>query len=424
MHILRLEVENVQRLEAVEITPDGNMVILGGANGAGKSSVLDAIEMALGGKSHISKVPLHRGAEKGHIILETEDYTVERTFTEKDSYIKVKTKDGYLSTPQELLNRLVGDLSFDPLAFTRMDSKKQANVFMNLLGLDFSKLDAEYKTVEDERRDIGRDGKAVKALLDSIPEDSDAPKAEVVVSQLMDELMKANEANDENEAVRMAAQNAQDDVDSETANVERLEGLLKDAKVRLEQSKLHLASTKKKAEGVTDIDTTPIREQINSAQATNERVQKAKKRDGYAAEYSTLSAQYKAKTARLEEITAEKATQIAAAKFPVPGVSFSDDGILVNELPFDQASSAEQLRIAVAMGLSADPKLRIILIRDGSLLDETSLAAVAAMAKQFEAQVWMERVGEGKEVSVVIKDGRVAEDRTVPQNDLRMEVAG
>ena len=71
------------------------------------------------------------------------------------------------------------------------------------------------------------------------------------------------------------------------------------------------------------------------------------------------------------------------------------------------------------MGFAANPKLRIVLIRDGSLLDEQSLAAVSAMAEQYDAQVWMERVGEGKEVSVVIKDGRVATDPAV-----QLELAG
>jgi hypothetical protein len=130
------------------------------------------------------------------------------------------------------------------------------------------------------------------------------------------------------------------------------------------------------------------------------------------AKYHTVATQYKNMTDELIAIGALKSKQIAEANFPVPGVTFGDDGILVNGIPFAQASSAEQLRIAVAMGLSANPKLRIILIRDGSLLDETSMTAVAEMAEKYDACVWMERVGEGKEVTVVIENGRVKEDRT------------
>ena len=39
MKIIQLEARNVKRLKAVEIRPDGNVIVIGGKNGAGKSSV-------------------------------------------------------------------------------------------------------------------------------------------------------------------------------------------------------------------------------------------------------------------------------------------------------------------------------------------------------------------------------------------------
>jgi hypothetical protein len=59
------------------------------------------------------------------------------------------------------------------------------------------------------------------------------------------------------------------------------------------------------------------------------------------------------------------------------------------------------------MGLAANPTLRLILIRDGSLLDKHNLQMVGEMADAADAQVWLERVGEGEECSVVIEDGGV-----------------
>ena len=46
MKILKLQAENVKRLKVVEITPDGNVIMIGGPNDAGKSSVLDSMEYA------------------------------------------------------------------------------------------------------------------------------------------------------------------------------------------------------------------------------------------------------------------------------------------------------------------------------------------------------------------------------------------
>lgn len=414
MHILKLEAENVKRLEAIAIEPNGNMVVIGGANGAGKSSALDCIEYALGGKKHICDMPLRNGAENGRIVLETDKYIVERTFTEKDSYIKVKTQEGYtIGTPQDLLNTLVGDLSFDPLEFTRLDSKKQAEVFMRLLKLDFSELDAESVRIEQERRDIGRDGKQIKARLDAMPEDPDAPKAEVAVADLMERLSNIQRHNQIIAQRRECLVDCETEVNAQKAAIERLEAELSNARDLLKTCEAEFQQARKEVEASGDyIEEASVREQISNADEVNTRYRNAVQRIALAEEYSSVKSAYEAKTARLQAISEEKARAISEAQFPVSGVTFSADGVLVNGVPFDQASSAEQLKIAVAMGLSANPQLKIVLIRDGSLLDENSLAAVADMAEKHDAQVWMERVGTGKEVSVVIADGRVLEDRT------------
>jgi hypothetical protein len=47
------------------------------------------------------------------------------------------------------------------------------------------------------------------------------------------------------------------------------------------------------------------------------------------------------------------------------------------------------------------------LVRDGSLLDENSLNLLAGLARDFDGQVWIERVGEGDESAVIIEDGMV-----------------
>jgi predicted ATP-dependent endonuclease of OLD family len=418
LHIISLEAENVKRIKAVSITPDGKIIIIGGANGAGKSSVLDAIVYALAGKKAICDMPLREGSDKGYVVIETEKYTITRTFTKNNSYIEVKTKEGYtVGTPQELLNKLFGDLSFDPLAFTRLDSKKQVEVLMRILKLDFSELDNECKQVEEDRRIIGRDGKSIRSQLDAIPIDPTAPDAEVVIANLIKQLedgQKANRANqlliEQRNACALNVSNSKDRIDA-------LEAQLREVRTALTQYETDLADAQKQVDACVDVDLEPISQQIRDAESINNRFRTAQQRKELKARCDNLVKEYNARSARLEAINAEKANRIANAKFPVDGLSFTSDGVLVNGLPFEQASSAEQLKISVALGLFANPELRIILIKDGSLLDESSLAIVAEMAEANNAQVFMERVGEGKEVSIVIEDGMVKEDRTASKQE-------
>ena len=77
-------------------------------------------------------------------------------------------------------------------------------------------------------------------------------------------------------------------------------------------------------------------------------------------------------------------------------------------MPFSQASASEQIRVSLAMAMALNPKLRVIRILDGSLLDAENLALIAEMATEHDFQVWIERVSDTSGVGVVIEDGQVA----------------
>lgn len=75
-------------------------------------------------------------------------------------------------------------------------------------------------------------------------------------------------------------------------------------------------------------------------------------------------------------------------------------------VPFGQASDAEQLRASIAIAMASNSKLRVIRVRDGSLLDADSMALLSDMADKKDFQVWIERVGEGA-TGFIIEDGHV-----------------
>ena len=69
--ILNLHAENIKKIKVTDITTDPNSdtVIISGANGNGKSSVLDCIEMACRGGDSLPDMPIRRGKEKGLIEM-------------------------------------------------------------------------------------------------------------------------------------------------------------------------------------------------------------------------------------------------------------------------------------------------------------------------------------------------------------------
>ena len=135
---------------------------------------------------------------------------------------------------------------------------------------------------------------------------------------------------------------------------------------------------------------------------------KTRKRE-YQEELKTTEEKAKALTAKIEEIDAEKQRQIGAAQFPLDGLGFGSNGVVeFNGLPLNQASSAEQLRVSMAMAMALNPKLKVIRVTDGSLLDSDSLKIIEEMANGGDFQVWLESVDETGKVGVYIVDGQVA----------------
>jgi methylase of polypeptide subunit release factors len=122
----------------------------------------------------------------------------------------------------------------------------------------------------------------------------------------------------------------------------------------------------------------------------------------------------RAETARLDgeidQCDAEKAEAMAAASFPVQGLSFreNDGSLLLNGLPLEQAAESQRIRLSVAIGFALNPRLKVLLVRQGSELDSNAMRLLAEIADEHGGQVWVERVSEdGAGCSVVLEDGEV-----------------
>jgi hypothetical protein len=406
--ITKLTTENVKRIKAVAVEPDGSLVVVGGRNSQGKSSLLDSIEAALGGKAACPDVAIRDGARKGRVVVETDDLVVTRTFTASGTSLKVTAKDGSaVKSPQRLLDGLVGPLSFDPLAFSRMKPAEQASALRGLVGLDFSELDKKEAEASELRAILGREGKAQAALVGQLPYHEDAPQDEVSVVNLVDEFAQAQRVVAENNAARSRLSEARSDVDRLRKEAKDMSERLDQATARLDKAVEAHSRTEQLVGELVDPDIDGIKARLENAEQVNDAVRNNKAHAQASELLRKQRAEYSDVTDTIEGLRKQRQDAIAAADYPVDGLTVTEDGVQLHGLPFSQASSSEQLRCSVAMGLAVNPGLKILLVRDGSLLDTDSLRTVAEMAESAGGQVWIERVSEGEEVSVLIEDGMV-----------------
>jgi len=413
MKIIALEAENLKRLTAVRIEPDGNLVQITGKNGQGKTSVLDAIWWALDGTKNVQATPIRKGEERAIIRLDLGELKITRRFNSQEdgtytTSITVENGEGArFSSPQSMLDKLLGELTFDPLAFTRM---KPADQLLSLRSLvpdfDFDDIEAQNKADFSDRAVANREAKEAKAAAEEIgrtlPDEIPEP---VTIDDLMSQWQNASEHN--------------------TLIVKRQE---KRQEYRTQRDALHneilrmqenLSAMDAEIEGWPKLeDPLPIekiKNQLDNAAEINRTADAA-------ARFNELSGKAKIASERSEALTKaiddrKAAAQTAIAKIEMPGssISIADGAVYLDGVPFDQASDAQQLQASIGIAMALNPKLKVIRVRDGSLLDDDAMKILAETADANDYQIWIERVDTSGTVGFVLEDGHVKGQTIEPE---------
>lgn len=416
MKIVEFRAERFKRLSAVEITPGDGVVVVSGKNGAGKSSVLDAIWLALGGgsaaKSSATTRPVKDGERDAVVRLDLGEIVVTRKWTSSGgTTLTVEGADGKkFSSPQALLDTLVGSLSFDPLAFSRMPAKDQRKALTDLVRLDIDpeKIDSLRQDAYDERTESNRELKRLEAKLSSMKAPVPGiPEEEESLSALLGELKKANDIQAFQDAERRQLEDMRKRAAALKADIERLRAELGSKETELTDL---AARGKAQAEAVAALvapDTESLSKRIQDLEATNAAVRAAKEHRETSAAVAGKRKESEALTEKIDTLDRSKEEAFKRAKFPVEGLAFDAEGVTFKGVPFLQCSAAEQMRISIAIAAALNPEIRVIRVSDGSLLDSASMAEVERLAKEHDMQIWIERVDESGQVGVVIEDGAV-----------------
>ncbi|MFA5027412.1 MAG: AAA family ATPase [Candidatus Methylomirabilota bacterium] len=431
MKILRLTGHNFKKIRAVDITPDPNenVIIIGGRNSQGKTCVLDMIQGAIDFASMQKRTPqpIREGAEHADIDLDLSEIEIKRTFTDNEThYLTVRLKDDArtkVPSPQAFLDKLVGKLSFDPLAFMRMEGKDQRGALFRLdPGLErvLVELDAEYGTAFAERTGVNRSLKQQQGALAKLPlPAADLPDSEISAADLLKAIQAAQDARLANATQRQRLETLRTEAKTAKQDLEKLDREIAELETRLASLRQDRENTQREFDGLVergtriaaevatlvDPDLTSLQDQLANLEQRNDAIRGGQKYRIQRADAERLQAQSDALTARLTEIEATKATALQHATFPVAGLGFSEDGVTFNGKPFRQASSSEQLRVSLAIAMALNPEIRVIRISDGSLLDDQSMALIREMVQEKDFQVWIEVVSDN--VGIIIEDGLV-----------------
>jgi hypothetical protein len=421
MKVISLVSENIKKIRALEIKPTGPIVTIAGRNGQGKTSVLDSIWLALQMSDAKIGTPIRKGEKKARVKIDFGDLVVERRFTESGSVLTVSNREGAVyKSPQKMLDDMIGKISFDPFAFTRIDARKQFDELRKIakIELDIDALNLANKTDYEKRTVINRDAKNKRTQSEAMPIRSDLPAEAVDEKQLLNDMQAAAAENAETERRAGRRETARQQIVAQRNKAIELKGQADDLRARAAemdnaaQAQVDAADELQKQLDAAPplppaIDITALRKAVDEARVTNAAILQRDQRELLIKQAEELEKQSEALTAGMAARDKQMADAMTAAKMPVQGLGFGDGEVTYNGVPFQQASAAEQLSVSMAIAMATNPKVRVIRITEGSLLDEDSMAALEVMAKANDFQIWCERVDSSGKVGIVIEDGEV-----------------
>lgn len=417
--------ENIKRLTCVEINPDSSVVQITGRNRQGKTSVLDAIWWAIKGTRNIQTSPIRRGCEEAVIRLNLGVVKITRKFKVKEeggftTSLMVEGSEGQrFTSPQAVLDALAGELSFDPLGFTRLAPDEQFNVLRKFVpDVDFDALAAADKKDYEARTVANRKAKELRAQAEAIILPAGKMPARVDVAALEAKLGEAATLNASIERERAQRDAALTQRERHMGQAARLRGQAEDLLAQAdEQERLGIAIDKqldKAAPLPKPTDVTQVQTNLAAGRLSNATLEKAATKTRLTSEAQEFEEESVALTKAMERREATKQAAIAKAKMPVEGLGFGDGVILLNGQPFDQGSDAEQLEASMAIAAHMNPTLRVIRVRDGSLLDDLAMKRLETFAEDNDLQVWIERVDASGTVGFVLEDGHLKSDEDEP----------
>lgn len=407
--IRELEIENVKRVKAVTLTPTENgLTVIGGRNGQGKTSVLDAIAWALGGNKLKPSGSQRQGSAAPpsiHIEL-SNGLIVERKG--KSSALHVIDPSGQ-KAGQQLLDSFIENLALDLPKFMEASTKEKAETLLQIIGIgdQLSTLDREEKSLYNQRLEVGRIADRKKKHADELPWYPDAPAETISAAELIQRQQAILAKNIENQRNRQMLERLKEHKEKLSQEIDELE-LKKKALVN-EFTEITNNITKAEMAAVNwqDKSTAELEQNIANVDAINTKIRANAEKQRVQAEADELGGQYADLSNQIQDVQKKRLALLDAADMPLPELTVTDGELAYKGQKWDCMSGSEQLQVATAIIRKLNPDCGFVLMDKLEQMDAETLRDFGTWLEKEGLQVIATRVGTDDTCSIIIEDGYV-----------------
>lgn len=419
LKINHLEIENVKRVKAVRLDPTkSGLTVIGGKNGQGKTSVLDAIAWALGGDKFKPSTPEREGSMVPPSLKVTlsNGLVVERSG--KNSSLKVIDPQGN-KAGQQLLNEFVEQLALDLPKFMRASSKEKADILLQIIGVGDQLHELETKELQlyNRRVEIGRIADQKKKFAAEMVSYPEAPKEPISAAELIGQQQSILAKNGDNARKRLQVAEISKNVDFLKAKVERLTEELKQANSAYAIAANDFVIAQKSAEQLQDESTEELEASLANIDAINIKVRSNYDKEKAEIDADDYSRQYNDLSGEIEAIRVKKTDLLKGANLPLPDLSVENGELVYRGFKWDNMSGAEQMKVATAIVRKLNPNCGFVLMDKLEQMDVETMQEFGAWLTLEGLQVIATRVSTSKEeCSLIIEDGYVKPDSEQQQS--------
>lgn len=145
-----------------------------------------------------------------------------------------------------------------------------------------------------------------------------------------------------------------------------------------------------------DVD---VAEEIKQAQVYNEKVAQVEDYNKRAEQLSEVESSYNELGEKVDTLQHERKELVEKSELPITGLSFSDEGLTLNNVPFVDGvvSDSQKMEVATKLIIAANPTVKVFRIARGESLGAKRLKAILDVAKQNGFQGFIENVKRGQE---------------------------
>lgn len=419
-----LELENVKRVHHVTLTPraDG-LTIIGGKNSQGKTSILDAIAWALGGdKYKPTKAENDNAPTPPKLRVELSNgLIVERKGKNGSLYITDPTGQ---KAGQKLLDSFVEKLAIDLPKFLEATDKEKAKTLLQIIGVEdqLETFNQEEARLYNERLTMGRIRDQKKNYFDELgPYKENVPVDPISPLDLIQRQQAILLQNARNQEARNHVETMKIKKSQIEAELDRLNKLSLETAAKIDECKNNLfilyeqiSGAEKATAELEDESTEAIENDLRNIEEINSQINFNSQKKKAENEYLQADAEWKDLDLQIKQVREDKLQLLNGADLPLPELSVDSDGLTYKGHAWNDMSSSEQLRVAVAIVRRLRPECGFVLLDKLEQFDIDTLNEFGAWLEKEGLQVIATRVSTGDECQIVIEDGYIKNEPTDP----------